>query len=364
MKNNVKILAMYLPQYHEFEQNNKWWGKGFTEWTNMRNAKALFKGHRQPRIPLDDNYYNLLNVDTWKWQAELAKKYHVYGFCIYHYWFEGIQMMEKPMEIFLNDKSIDIKFCYSWANHTWTKAPGKKDEKVLIRQTYGDEKDWIKHFKYLNRFFKDDRYIKIDNKPVIIIYNAADIDCWENMKKCWDELAYQEGFNGLYYVLTLKEEKDIDILKSMPYDAGFEYQPTFGVRRTNKLNYGFWYHFKYNVLNLRIYNKITRFSYDRVWNSIINNSAYIENKKIYLGAFNDWDTSARWGDKGNAMIDASPAKFARYLKHQLDESSKRNNEFIFITAWNEWSEGAYLEPDTDMKYQYLEAVKNAYEDAL
>lgn len=353
---STKILAMYLPQFHEFEQNNKWWGKGFTEWTNLKKAKSLFRGHRQPRVPLKQNYYNLLDKKTIYQQAELAKKYGIYGFCIYHYWFQDTQIMEKPAEILLENKDIDIKFCFSWANHTWTKAPGKKETQVLIRQTYGEKKNWIDHFKYLNKFFKDSRYIKINNKPILVIYNVVDIGCWREMSRCWYELAQKKGWNGIYYISTLKSSKDIGIAERMGLDAQFEYQPTFGTRRDGmKLDYGFWYHFKYNVLNLKIYNYVTRFRYENVWKSIMKKE-YKGDMKTFLGAFNDWDTTARWGHKGNVVVGSSPYKFEKYFEIQWKKSNERSNEFLFITAWNEWSEGAYLEPDEEIGYGYLEAV--------
>ena len=209
---STKILAMYLPQYYEFEQNNRWWGKGFTEWTNVRGSKPLFKGHRQPRVPYKSNYYCLLDKSAIYQQAEYAKNYGIYGWCIYHYWFEGIQMMEKPMEVLLENSDIAINFCFSWANHTWTKAPGKRDEKILIKQTYGDESDWKKHFEYLNRFFRDARYIKINNCPVLVLYNAVDIDCWNKLQPFWDNLAKETGWNGIYYISTLKSDADISFL--------------------------------------------------------------------------------------------------------------------------------------------------------
>lgn len=359
--NKTKILAMYLPQFHEIEQNNEWWGKGFTEWTNIKNAKSLFKNHRQPRIPLNNNYYDLLNKDTLMWQAELSRKYGIYGFCIYHYWFEGIQLMEKPLELILSNSDININYCFSWANHTWTKAPGKKKKRILIEQTYGEKEDWNKHYDYLRRFFKDNRYIKIDNKPVLVIYEAIDIDCWDKMREIWIKRAIQDGWDGIYYISTLKAERDLQTSVSRKYDAQFEYQPTFGVRRTNKVDYGFLYHFKYNVLNLRIYNHITKFSYDNVWKNVIKRSGPYK-IKTFLGAFNDWDTSARWGHKGNVIQKSSPQKFKIYLDKQIKRSIEMDNEFLFMTAWNEWSEGAYLEPDTYYKYAYLESIKDVLDE--
>ena len=165
----MKIIAFYLPQFHSFPENDEWWGKGFTEWTNVKRAKPSFKGHYQPRIPLNKNYYNLTDVNALKWQADIAKKYGVYGFCYYHYWFDGHMLMEKPMEIMLQNKEVDLPFCICWANENWTKAWAQHSRKVLIAQTYGDKKDWEKHFYYLLPFFKDKRYIYKDGMPIFVI---------------------------------------------------------------------------------------------------------------------------------------------------------------------------------------------------
>ena len=164
----MKIIALYLPQFHEIPENNEWWGKGFTEWTNVKTAKPSFKGQYQPRIPLNNNYYNLTDVRAQEWQAKLAKEYGIYGFCYYHYWFEGKMLLEKPAEIMLKNLSVDMPFCFCWANHTWLRAWADKSNRTLIKQTYGTEEDWINHFNYLLPFFKDERYIKEDGKPIMV----------------------------------------------------------------------------------------------------------------------------------------------------------------------------------------------------
>ena len=182
-KDCVKILALYLPQFHSIPENDKWWGNGYTEWTAVKNAKPLFANHYQPRIPLDNNYYDLSNNSgkTWFWQAELARKFGIYGFCIYHYWFEGKQLLERPMEILRDHKEMDINYCICWANETWSRNWYAQERTVLLEQRYGDESAWIKHFEYLNTFFRDKRYIKIDNKPVINIYHSQEITCLKEM---------------------------------------------------------------------------------------------------------------------------------------------------------------------------------------
>ncbi len=189
----MKILAYYLPQFHEIEENNKWWGKGFTEWTNVKKGKKLFKTQNQPFVPLNNNYYNLLNKETVKWQTELAKKYGVYGFCYYHYWFEGKKLLEKPVENLLKWKNIDQKFCFCWANHSWKKTWNGLNE-ILMEQKYGNEDSWNKHFDYLLQFFKDERYIKIDNKPIFMIFKLKDIKDINEMLDFFNKKCIENGF--------------------------------------------------------------------------------------------------------------------------------------------------------------------------
>ena len=163
----MRVMALYLPQYHCFKENDEWWGKGYTEWTAVKRGKPLFKNHVQPRVPLNGNYYDLdkEGLDTLRWQAKLAKEHGIYGFSIYQYYFKGHKLMQRPMEILIENPDIDINYCICWANETWTRTWYGLESEVLIEQEYGDEKDWGEHFDYCLRFFKDERYIKIDNKP-------------------------------------------------------------------------------------------------------------------------------------------------------------------------------------------------------
>lgn len=353
----TKILAMYLPQYHTFKENDEWWGKGHTEWVSCKASKSLYKNHYQPRIPLNKNYYDLSTVDEQIKQAELAKKYSIYGFCYYHYWFNGKILMQKPLENMLNTPEINIPFCISWANHTWTQSPKKSDQKrVLIKQEYGDEKDWIKHFNYLLNYFNDDRYIKIDGKPMLIIYDAKGITEWSKMQKCWNKLAVEAGFSGIYYVSTIKYENEIKITSNMNFDAQFEYQPTYALSRGNFLNYA-WYANIKRVVCRDIIHRPCVLNYDKVWKRVLK-SNHNGQLKTFLGAYNDWDTTARWGKAGIVHQGASPEKFKKYFQMQYKRSNNLKNEFMFFTAWNEWSEGAYLEADEKNKYGYLEAIRD------
>ena len=194
----MKTIAIYLPQFHEVEENNQWWGKGFTDWITVKNAQPLCAGHRQPRVPLGQNYYDLSNHDVMQWQAKLAKRYHISGFCFYHYWFkDGRKILEKPAENLLEWMDIDMPFCFSWANQTWARTwtniqnsnawtgsdyeKSDEEEGILLRQSYGGKKEWKEHFEYLLPFFKDDRYIQYDKKPIFLIYKPEYMYCLDNM---------------------------------------------------------------------------------------------------------------------------------------------------------------------------------------
>ncbi|RRQ78488.1 glycoside hydrolase family 99-like domain-containing protein, partial [Enterococcus faecium] len=193
----MRVIAFYLPQFHEIPENNEWWGEGFTEWTNVKTARPLYSGHYQPREPINDNYYDLLNDDVKEWQVSIAKKNGIYGFCFYHYWFDGKMLLEKPVEQFLKNKNLDINFCLSWANEPWTKAWVSKNDSILIEQNYGNEENWEKHFDYLLPFFKDSRYICNDGKPLFVIYRPEQIGCLNEMLDYWQILAKKNGLAGI-----------------------------------------------------------------------------------------------------------------------------------------------------------------------
>lgn len=364
----MKIIAFYLPQFHSFPENDEWWGLGFTEWVNMKKAKPYFENHYQPRIPLNENYYNLLDNDVKEWQVKIATEHGVNAFCFYHYWFSGKKLMEKPIEQFLNNKELKIEFCLSWANETWTNAWVSSDNKILLEQKYGDKKEWEDHFNYLLDFFKDERYIKEENKPLLIIYKPDLIDCRNEMLKLWNDLAIKSGFNGIklaYQHPSYNYNKSND--KNL-FDYSIEYQPAYArywlsdnascflnINMKNKIA-----EFMKNKLKMSISlrNKVEIIPYKEVWNEIIKHHGD-GTGKIIPGAFVDWDNTPRRGENGSVFSNANPQVFEEYFDIQIKNAiTNYKSDKLFIFAWNEWAEGGYLEPDEKFGYRYLEAIKN------
>jgi len=357
----MKILCLYLPQFHEIYENNKWWGEGYTEWSVVKNAKPLYKGHYQPKIPLNKNYYDLSNesADTWKWQAELANNYGIYGFCIYHYWFKGHKLLEKPAEILLNHPEININYCMCWANETWTKTWYGLESEILIKQEYGTEDDWKNHFLYLLQFFKDKRYIKINNKPMLNIYRSHDIDGLDEMLEVWNKMAVENGFSGLYIVVANNNgqlEKRDNLI-----DAYYNFEPGYSLK--HKMN--FFQKFSYN-LKIFIRQEINRIFKRRLLERIVDArqinkimSKKIENtsKPVFRGAFPMWDNTPRRSYKGMLYKNTTPKLFYETLMNIKKNTKNDDINFVYVNAWNEWGEGAYLEPDEKNGFQYLEAIK-------
>lgn len=346
----MKVIALYLPQFHRVAENDEWWGEGYTEWTAVRSAVPYFEEHYQPHIPLNSNYYNLLDKQVMQWQSELMKKYNIYGMCFYHYYFgEERKVLEKPAENLLKWKDIEMPFCFSWANETWARSWSKISEKaewnnlqephitagnkggILIKQEYGSEKAWRKHFEYLLPFFKDKRYIKIDNRPIFIVYRPKDIECLESMMDKWNEWAKEQGFDKMYFIGVHSDCGNLD--------ARLQQEPGYS--------------------NLFLSKKIN--DYTRLCEQIITN-AFLTEGKCYFCGNPGYDDTPRRGALGSVFCHSTPEQFYRQMKTLLYLSQKKGNEFIFVNAWNEWGEGMHLEPDEKYQYQYLEAVKKALYD--
>lgn len=354
-----------MPQFHTIPENDKWWGDGFTEWVNVRNSKPKFRGHCQPECPLNDNYYNLLDINTQIWQAKLANKYGIDGFCYYHYWFEGKLLLEKPMEQMLNTPEINIPFCVCWANETWSRTWDGQETEILIKQNYTEtQKQWIEHFNYLLPFFKDKRYIQDQNRPILLIYKPQLITNCREMITLWRQLAKDNGFDDLYigYQHFSAFDCDMDILG---LDFGVEFEPFYTIQEIKKKIFTPREKIKYSLkhpLNvLRYFQRHVLgypiiYDYDEVWRRIVTRK--VEKDNIFPGAFPAWDNTPRRGKNANVFYKATTEKFKFYFSEQVKKAENiYNAKYIFINAWNEWAEGAHLEPDEKNEYRYLEAIK-------
>ena len=367
----MKIISFYLPQFHCIPENDENWGKGFTEWNNVRKSKALFNGHNQPRVPLNDNYYNLLDIETIKWQARIARENHIWGFCFYHYWFGDKLLLEKPMELLLNDKSISINYCISWANENWTNQWVSNNPKIIVKQTYGDYKEWKRHFDYLLPFFKDGRYIKRNNCPVVVIYKPTNFKEINSMKLFWDKLAIQNGFNGICFISQISCFFKENPSAYCSMDFLLDYQPvdyfisksrsrSYTLNLFKKIIKNFANRFGVDLEGKKI-THLTKYAYSDVWNWILNKE--ILDERVVPGLFSDWDNTPRKGNKGTLLLGACPELFSYYLKQQIINCKNNyKKDFMFAFAWNEWAEGGYLEPDEKFGFGYLESIKSILEE--
>ncbi len=371
----MKIISFYLPQFHCIPENDAWWGKGFTEWVNMKKAKPLFEGHYQPRIPLDHNYYNLLDDKTIEWQSAIAEEYGIYGFCFYHYWFGGKLLLEKPIELYRNNSNCKTHYCICWANEDWTNQWTTEEPKVLIAETYGDKEEWKKHFEYFLPYFKDERYIRVDGKPVLVFLSPEKIKNLIPMLDYWDELAKKEGFDGITYMSQGTNFRLSGSQKAKErLDYFIDYQPQYAYSAMKQGKHALLRKLKRKISNAsQKYFNIDPFvfleksggndgpaiyDYDDIWQRILNQTP--ESSKVIPGAFVDWDNTPRKERRGFVINGASPEKFEKYLRAQIDRAEDiYDKDMIFLFAWNEWAEGGYMEPDERFGYGYLEAVKKA-----
>lgn len=357
------ITAMYLPQYHEIAENNQFWGKGFTDWTTVKSAKKYCKYHHQPKVPLDENYYDLSDEKNIAWQANLAYENGIDAFCFYHYWFSSKRnILTKPAELYLKNKSLPLKYCFGWDNAPWKRSwstqygnawtpimDSKVDHdgrEILLDFEYEDETAWKKHFEWLSPFFEDSRYLKIDNKPVFLILNYYKTDILRKMIRYWNKIALGSGFSGMYIIGRFSGKNE------GLFNADFLYQPIYsGFQRASLL--------KKADNGLKLFSKKLPLVYDyqATWKNIIRQSEKLGKKDVFYGAFVNYDDTPRRGEKGKLYKNVDISLFRKYFKQLLSLSVKYNKKLVFLTAWNEWGEGAYLEPDTESGDSFLKAVR-------
>lgn len=359
MSKEIKAIAIHLPQFHPIKENNEWWGNGFTEWTNVSKAKPFFDGHYQPHLPADLGFYDLRLEEARIAQEDLARANGIFGFCYYHYWFNGKRILETPLERKLKNIKEDFPFMLCWANENWTRVWDGGEKNILLEQKYSHEDDLL-HIRELIRYFKDDRYIKSNGKPVFVIYRP---NLFPDIKKTiaiWREEVKAAGFSDIYLGYALGE-KNQSLLGEGGFDFSYDFQPNFSNRPSSIKNNLFK---RYTTALLRkfkwtIDNRYELFyDYEQFVDLQINTEF---KSKVYPGITPMWDNTARRKKNYFALHNSTPQKYAKWLKHiiLIYPWQKMPENYLFINAWNEWAEGNHLEPCQKWGKQYLEETYKA-----
>ena len=385
MKRKARIIAFYLPQFHPFKENDEWWGRGFTEWTNVGKAKPLFKGHDQPRVPADLGYYDLRLPIIREQQAELAREAGVEGFCYWHYWFGcGKTLMSEILDEVVKTGKPDFPFCIGWANHTWTRknwnidGTGFRDED-LIRQEYPGEDDVVDHFYAVLPALKDKRYITVDGKPLFLIYAPLSLKDANVFIKKWNELAKREGLKGIHFVgiennaaisfggLRKHGEKELLIpaSKLFPrvFELGFDAINSRGMVLAHSRYNKKWVsmlkmYFRGFMSNLFSIHWLVKYDYKIISQLLFADEDTKEN--VYPTIIPNWDRSPRSGKMATIWYNNSPSAFMKQVKQALDiiEHKQDEHKIIFLMSWNEWAEGNYMEPDIKFGKEYIYALRD------
>jgi hypothetical protein len=356
----VRILASYLPQFHPIPENDEWWGKGFTEWTNVGRAKPLFRGHYQPKVPSELGYYDLRLPEVRQAQADLAKEHGIEGFCYWHYWFgNGKQLLERPFNEVLASGKPDFPICLGWANHNWEdKQFSKKgSNKLLMKQLYPGEDDFILHFHTVLPAFRDKRYVRVNNKPVFLIYDPKALPDVSGFINLWQKLARENGLEGVHFIANTHNIEDINSLKEVGFDA---------------INILRFFHFMKHELSLleRARMKFSRIvlkrgkAYDYKMAARYFQGEEDRLEHCYPSLISNWDHSPRSGKNGHIFVNATPQAFKAHIKKvfELIKHKPPEHRIVILKSWNEWGEGSYVEPDLKYGRGYLEAIKSAIDE--
>lgn len=354
------IIAYYLPQYHPIPENDEWWGKGFTEWTNVAKAKPLFKGHYQPKIPADLGFYDLRVPEVREQQAELAREAGVGGFCYWHYWFgNGKELLERPFKEVVESGKPDFPFCLGWANESWEaklwNSEGVQEKKMLIEQTYPGKEDIIAHFYSLKKAFKDSRYMRIDGKPIFLIYHPEQHPNIKEFITLWNDLAKKECIADSFYFI------------GSCFDEQQDYVLSLGVNAVT-VHLGKRLESSYKKKNICI--RAIKYFFRLITGKplVISYKDYIEN--LWTPSVDDrettiptilpnWDHSPRSKNLFSVLHNSTPELFEQHCLNVLKKVSKKKNKTIFLKSWNEWGEGNYMEPDLKHGKKYIKALKSA-----
>ncbi len=356
----ARLIAFYLPQYHPIPENDEWWGRGFTEWTNVAKAKPLFKGHYQPHIPADLGYYDLRAPETRSAQAEMASEHGIAAFCYYHYWFTGKTILDRPFNEVLQTREPDFPFCLCWANENWTRTWDGTDSQVLLEQKYGTDDD-LDHIKALIPALRDQRYFRVNGKALLLVYRTEILPDPLRTADIWRNEALRSGVGGLYLVMVEGFKSGIEP-QSIGFDAALEFAPDWRNMGASK-NRSRWQ---------ESLSKLGLFPTVYFEQNIVDYSELVMKMLAkpdpYYPRFNcitpGFDNSSRRKEQAAIFINSTPENYENWLKEILIRTRskfKDEEQIVFINAWNEWGEGNHLEPDLKWGKAYLEATRRALE---
>ena len=379
-KPKARVIAFYLPQFHPIPENDKWWGKGFTEWTNVAKAKPLFKGHYQPRIPADLGFYDLRVHEVREQQAQMAREAGIEGFCYWHYWFShDHKLLERPFQEVLTSGKPDFPFCLGWANHSWTNksweaGTRKQKEMTLMKMVYTED-EYIKHFYDVLPAFKDKRYITVDEKPLFLVWKPLDFPDTTAFIQLWQTLAKQNGLKGIHFVglqQNIASTKSITLLnillKRIPSQAEQLYQEIIdhgydavhgrGYLRAEQLVRPL-----HEVLLRSLLVRLFKiFIISKCDQRKINKHLYGEIDKrenVYPLLFPQWDRTPRSGKLARVYTHSTPSVFGEQIDSVLElvKQKEEEHKIVFLTSWNEWAEGNYIEPDLRFGTGFLDVLR-------
>jgi lipopolysaccharide biosynthesis protein len=344
---DCKLIAFYLPQFHPIPENDAWWGKGFTEWRNVARARPLFAGHYQPHLPADLGFYDLRVPETRAEQAALARRYGIHAFCYYYYWFNGRRLLERPLDEVHRSGQPDFPFCVCWANEHWTRRWDGSDDTVLMGQEYSPDAD-RRLIADLASLFHDPRYIRVDGRPLLVVYRASALPDPRAFAERTREQAAREGIGNLY--LACMNLTGTPSPVDLGFDAAVEFPPhgiEFGEISPPV---------EFYTPNLSV--KV----WDYVYGAKMAIARPLPDFRLFRGVMTGWDNTPRLPANGNVFVNTHPANYQRWLTSVVAQTVQRNppgERFVFINAWNEWAEGCHLEPDEAFGHAYLEATRRA-----
>lgn len=381
----IRVIALYLPQFHPIPENDEWWGKGFTEWTNVAKAKPTFKGHVQPKIPADLGFYDLRLPEIRESQAKLAKEAGIEGFCYWHYWFgKGKRLLERPFTEVLESGKPDFPFCLGWANHdwsnkTWNKGKTIQSSKVLMTQTY-IESEYVDHFYDVLPAFKDERYITVDGKPLFYVFDPLSIPDPQKFISIWQDLANKNGIPGIYFIgyttnifmhkdygkgaptIPNPNESPLPLYKTI-INKGFDGVNPSGIMRAEfKSKSAFSYAIRKFIAKYLKIEYPQRYSYAKIIQNLFMKDD--EEAYVYPLLLSTWDCTPRRGKTAEVFHGATPALFKKQVEKVVDMVKDRDFEhrIVFLKSWNEWGEGNYMEPDLEHGHGFLEALSSVIKD--